>query len=240
MSPEVKGRVSALLAMVFGILGVGLTGRHFLVPYVARAQADKALQAPLFRALERHEPATYQIVRATMIEGIKSRRPMNEIAAATRPIIGQAAQKYLMTANDQALVDVVRATVDEIEQAARKDPAVGYGIMVPGAAPQQYVIGEYVEQKTLEAEVAATARLIESGARHAASPQDDERAAQLLRAIAAGVEQTYGDDVRLLDGGWRPGVNKKKACEVRVAMYRAILALPAHDAAQVLRLLLRD
>jgi len=224
---------------VFGLAAAGFAGRQLLFPYLARAQADKALQAPLFRALEQHEPATYQIVRATMIEGIEAHRPMSEVAAATRPIIGQAAQKYLAKADDQALVDVVRATVDEIEQAARKDPAVAYGIMYPGAAPR-YVIGEFVDEKTLEAEVAATARLIETGARNAASPQDDAAAAKTLREIAGELEKTYGEDVKLLDGGWRPGVDKKKVCEVRVAMYRAILALPPRDAAQVLRLILSD
>ena len=239
MSAERKGRVSAVLAMVFGILAVGLTSRNVLLPYLARRQADKALQAPLFRALERHEPDTYRIVRATMIQGIKDKRPMDEVAAATRPLIGQAAEKYLQTADDQALLDVVKATVDEIEQAARKDPAVGYGIMYPGAAPS-YVIGEYVDQKTLESEVAATARLIETGAEHRASPQDDEHAAKVLRGIASELQKTYGDDVQLLDRGWRPDVDKKRVCEIRVAMYRAIFALPQKDAAQVLRFILSD
>jgi len=238
MHQKSSGR--AALGAIFGFAlltaAIGFQAQRLAKPYLARQQADQALQGPLFRALQQYEPGTYQTIRFTLIEGIKSGKKPEEVGPVMHVLMSRVAEKYVLKASDRALCDYMRVTMDEIEEASRKDPGAGYAIMFPSSG--EYALGDYVSKATLDRDRDLLAQVITTGAQNQATPLDESAARKMLTKLQKQLRARFGDDVEVLTHGWRPDVDKKKFCEVSVAMYRSVLELPTNEAAQVLRLVL--
>lgn len=219
-------------AIVFVI--IYSAGRRWIVrPHEASAQMA---EVPAFREIEKADPATYALIKNELVRAMDSGADHSAVQGRIHAAATLLVRKYIPRASDAAVRRYITVTVDEIEQLREKNPAVAAAVLFP--KPGTFIdINPYLSDATKQEDMTALAELVRSGAAAQGPPGDAEtdRADELLQDLIQPLLQKYGADIQMLSNPYAPDTDPQKLCAMIVELYRAVLALPEHDSAVVLR-----
>lgn len=213
----------------------GFAAFRFGLPMLADKQADRELlKTPAYRQIAKWEPEAYAEMKRQMIESIRRSDPPAVAQGHVRKIVEGLAKKYMKTADDMALIDYIKVTADEIRQVADKDKNVAFDMLFNSNA--NIDITKYIDHATLQHDMDALAEVIRSGVAKEGSPQDDQRALQLLRGVIKSMQNDYGEQANL---AFSPTTSSDKGQSVDMALefYKRVLTLRSDQSAKILRLL---
>jgi hypothetical protein len=213
----------------------GFAAFKFGLPMFIDNQADRELlKTPAYRQIAKWEPDAYAEMKRQMIASMQRGDSPAVAQGHVRKIVEGLAKKYMKTADDMALIDYIKVTADEIRQVAGKDSSLAFDMLFNSNA--NIDITKYIDKATQQHDMDALAEVIRSGVAKEASPQDDQRAMQLLRGIITTMRNDYGDQANL---AFAPTQASDKARSVQMALefYNRVLSLRSDQSAKVLRLL---
>ena len=213
----------------------GFAAYKFGLPMFIDKQADQELlKTPAYRQIAKWEPEAYAEMKRQMIASMQRGDSTAVAQGHVRKIVEGLAKKYMKTADDMALIDYIKVTADEIRQVADKDSNVAFDMLFNSNASID--ITKYIDKATLQHDQDALAEVIRSGVAKEASPQDDQRAMQLLRGVIKTMHNDYGDQANL---AFTPAQSGDRARSVQMALefYKRVLNLRSDQSAKVLRLL---
>jgi len=213
----------------------GFAAFKFGLPMLIDKQADRELlKTPAYRQIAKWEPEAYAEMKRQMIASMQRSDPPAVAQGHVRKIVESLAKKYMKTADDTALIDYIKVTADEIRQVADKDSNVAYDMLFNSNSSID--ITKYIDHATQQHDMDALAEVIRSGVAKEGSPQDDQRAMQLLRGVVSSMHRDYGDDANL---AFSPKQTSDKARAVQMALefYNRVLSLRSDQSAKILRLL---
>jgi hypothetical protein len=225
-----------IVTAIVMVVGTPLVHRFLVNPY----RLDRVLATtPAYRALKEHEPQTYEKIRGEMLAAMRAGESPVATSARMRAVIATLLPKYLQTADDAALVEYMRVNMDELEEIARHDHATAYAFLVPDPAKPVNVM-EHVSADLKRRDSEALARLVATGAKRRTPRPPNGRAEPVLGEVVEQVRGQIGDDFDALQRMGQPDADPQKIVRATLILYRAILARPTGDAAEVLRFLLRE
>src|SRR5437588_763795 len=102
-------RLAGLLAIGLAWHAAGATDEAAVAAFEARL-----LENPVFAAIQHAAPETYAEVRSTVSAGVAQGHKTRELERAVQPYASKAIGKYLVLAEDDALLDMVGVIVAEI------------------------------------------------------------------------------------------------------------------------------
>jgi hypothetical protein len=146
------------------------TFRVFLLPHIQvwqyEEKVDQQLQEiPAYQAIQESDPRSYDRIREIVHDGIRDGQGPDIVASRIRGVISELVVKYIPHASDDAVIDLARVMVREIEQLTRVSPNVCYQFLFP----EQYGcldLGKYIDTKTRQDDLAALATLIRTATYH--------------------------------------------------------------------------
>jgi hypothetical protein len=211
----------------------GFAAFKFGLPMLLDKQADRELlKTPAYRQIAKWEPDAYAEMKRQMIASIQRSDGPAVAQGHVRKIVEGLAKKYMKTADDMALIDYIKVTADEIRQVADKDMNAAFDMLFNSNA--NIDITKYIDRATQQHDMDALAEVIRSGVAKEASPQDDQRALQLLREVIGGMHNDFGDDA---DMAFTPKGNKERSVQMALEFYKRVLTLRSDQSAKILRLL---
>jgi hypothetical protein len=232
---ERRQLVGVAVTVILMTAGSPLVHRYLVDPYRLDAVLDAT---PAYRALEEHEPQAYQRIRGEMLEATRRGESAVAASARMRAAIGALLPKYLQRADDDALIDYMRVTMDELEQISRHDIAAAYAFLVPDPAKPVNVMA-HISADLMRRDSEALARLIATGAKRREPHPPNARGEAAFEKVVEQVRGQIGDDFDALQRMGQPDADPQKIVRGTLVLYRTVFALPAADAAEVLRFLLR-
>jgi hypothetical protein len=213
----------------------GFAAFKFGLPMLVDKQADRELlKTPAYKQIAKWEPEAYAEMKRQMIVSIQRSDSPAVAQGRVRKIVEGLAKKYMKTADDMALIDYIKATADEIRQVADKDANVAFNMLFSSNA--NIDITRYVDKATQQHDMDALAEVIRSGVAKEGSPQDDQRARQLLRGVIKSMHTDYGEQANL---AFTPaqGSDRKQSVQMALEFYNRVLSLRSDQSAKILRLL---
>lgn len=197
---------------------------------------EHLLKVELFAALKEIEPAIYERVSASMMEGMRRGRPMSEIRAAILPEVSALYMQRTPYASDEAVIGLTELLVAQMEDLMGKDPRWCYQMMSEDAQLSGEA-GSHVRQDLRERELVVGAAVLRSAATGRYGPRPDEAFERQIEEVVGQLMATWGSDAAVLADLGDPSVDAATACGVTLDMYRLILAKPKAEAGQMLRTL---
>jgi hypothetical protein len=214
----------------------GFAAFKFGLPMFLDKRADQELlKTPANRQIARWEPEAYAQMKHEMLASMQRGDPPAVAQGHVRKIVEKVANKYMKTADDSALIDYIKVTVDEIRQVADKDSNAAFDMLFK--TNSNIDTSGYIDTATQQHDLDALAAVIRSGVAKEASPQDDQRAMQLLRGVVVSMRNDYGEQGVLALSPARSS-DKAKSVQLALEFYKRLLSLRSDQAAKVLRLVL--
>lgn len=239
---EKRSSVSPLriIGGVFGFLGGLLAWQLGVRPMLIEYQADKALsQTAAFEQIKRWDPEAYAQMKRAAVSSMRRGESPARLQGGVRAVVAGVVKKYIPHASDEALLDYLRITMEEVAQVNAKDPDAAYAMLFGN--DMNFDMTKYVDEKTQQRDVAALAEIIRTGVAKEAGYQNNERATRLLQNLVQQFRSDVGADAELLalavQGG---GGDKRRTVDMTIELYRRVLAMRTDQAAQVFRLMLAN
>ena len=230
-------------------------------PMLIERRADRELmQVPAFQQIAKWEPAIYKRMKANVVAAVGRRESSAQIQGRIRADVQKLATQYMKTASDEAVVEYLQVTLEEIRQVSSKDPDVAFAMLYEQKTDVDMT--KYIDDATQKRDAAALTEIIHTGVAKEAGYQNDRRATQLLTQIVEGMRRDFGADGDLPFNGGRRAlpegdpnddamtrliraqavmqqpIDKARSVEMMVEFYNRVLSLRADQSAQIMRLLL--
>jgi hypothetical protein len=198
---------------------------------------SKLAQIPAFVAIRKHAPATYGELLAEFQRGRKEGLRDDQLVAAMKPKVMAVAMKSLPVTSNEAASAYMGVMVQEMRELRAQGNGLCYGFMFPQpGAPVNMV--KYVKKETVEADLQALAKVIESAAlAPQARPTEQEMTGSIQRVFMQ-LAAKYGADVALYENLGAPGLDKEKVCDMTIDLYDEVLKLPSPENGRVVRFML--
>lgn len=236
-SPGSRGAVILHAALFAAALALG---RHVVEPRIQAWRVESALlEMPVYRALQQHEPQSYQRIRLAIEQGIAQRWPQQRIWAATRPVINEVTARLLPQAPDEVLARFSHHLVDALARLHAQGGTACFSYVNP--APGEAVdFGELLGAAFTARELDLVADVVVATAAGRQPPVDPQEATPDLEAVVARLLVTYSqEDLAALENPQAPGLDKRRYCQLIADLYREAIALPAPRGARLVRFLLQ-
>lgn len=213
-------------------VAVAILGALWFARSGARAP-DEWRSLPVYQVLRRHEPEVY----ARLLEQHEAMRA-GRISTAqytnyANQVISEAATRRLGKASTGAKVALMRDMTDNLARLrARADDAC-FRYLYPEIAGGADVAGALTPEAQART-LALAGDVIRSSAENPSPPASRAEAAEKLGPIINAVYAEFGSDTTLMSRVREPGIDRHKVCDIALALYQRMLALPPEDAAMVL------
>lgn len=191
-------------------------------------------QQPVYRIIREHEPGLYVKVQANVLDSLKRNASSDELAVAARRPLEAYVQDVMLQVPDKELVQMMELSSDLTAILATANPELCVDMILgrPYGNISQYMPRELAERELAVTEAFVTA----SKAPDRAKLPPEEMANVLIQVIQARSEATgipFSEFAAVGDGTLPPA----RACSVAREFLLAVLALPAEQAAPLLRAL---
>jgi len=225
-----KGRAESIGAyVVAAVLSIALyaTAVSFLVwPFEVRQAARRTFtENPLFRAFQRLEPDTGQKLERTFEEwimrGDKSKVEALDVIADT---IMDSVPKYVPSASDASVVEMIRVKLDQWDKWAAQNPESCYQDMMEGRIGDSDVRNVQV----------ATEILVSAAEQPQALPIESEMR-PASNVVKKRMSMRYSEKDLAMAIEDQPGADPRKMCAIFRDFYREALALPEPQRGPYLR-----
>jgi hypothetical protein len=194
------------------------------------------LKVPTFAAIKRAEPETYAKILAAMMDAVKRGKSQTELNAVTLPFVANVTKKYLPVASGDAVIEMTKVLVAEMDAIASKDPVACYHFINPRPSDPSVSVADYISGELKNRDLAASAAVIETGSiRPQRVPAEAEVSGLMDRAVLGLSRKYNAEDIATLSDLNSPKVNRQKVCGIASGLYREVLMLPVPDQARLLR-----
>jgi hypothetical protein len=215
-------------------------GRELVEPRLQAQQVEyQLLELQVYRALKQYEPDSYAQIVAAFKEGIASKRPMEQIWATTRPVVGDVTSKRLPHASDAVLMSCAGHIVTAVSalHASGGTSCFSYINPAPGEATNfTAILGKEFEKKELD----LLAEVVTSAAGTTREPVPERDATADIEAVVGKLMQKYTqEDLASLQNPSSPTLDKRKFCQMTADLYREAMSLPEPRNAQLVRYLMQ-
>lgn len=196
--------------------------------------ADAQLQAqPVYQVVKRHEPELYAQILARYQASLDGRLTAAGFINFANDAISQAATRRLGRAPADAQLALMRDMTANLKRLRARPDDACFRYLYPEVA------GSADVATTLPADAQAhtlvlAAEVIRSSAETPAAPASPERAARMLAPVVDAVYAQFGADTQMMAHVREPGIDRAKVCDIAIALYDRVLALPPSDASLVL------
>jgi hypothetical protein len=219
-----------------GVVSEITSGDQFALSGLGRSPTleslDEGLQKErVFRVLKASRPEAYQSILEAELGAWRKGQSVEQLRAVTIPVVARVVSESLAYSSDEALLrygKLMASQLAALEKAPPKvcrDQIAGTG---SGAAASWF--SERLRAEELEVE----ADIIQSVDRSRKPVAPATLQASLQKAFAK-ARATSGNDVEALSQLNDPNADPKAVCRAASVFYGAIVALPAEDAAVLLR-----
>jgi hypothetical protein len=233
--PKTKPQFYRVLLVVFVVLG--FQGAHQfigpeLIEWKRNRDFDHFLSTdPLFSTVLADNPALKAPLRAAVLKAYQSGK-REEVAAAGRTLFASVFPQYLSRGSEGSVVKFTQSIVRSLRAMEDRDPERCYAYLHPGAGRSIVLTKDEGRDELL-----GTMRDVVQSAHANSTTLDEKSAKEFLQPVIAGLKGKYRDDLAVLQKAEDPGVNHAKVCEVTIALYSDVLALPPDEAGLVLKYL---
>ena len=189
--------------------------------------------APGYRLLKTQEPALWQLLNRELLhkrlEGVPAEQALGEMRGWLMDLINQR----MARADDETLVNYLRVSVEEMQALQQPDPQRCFRFLYPqvnGGINLQQVLSPELFQRDAQA-----LDLLLQQSTGNDMPIDQALAQGDLQGIVEKLYGKWGDKLQQLNMPADTAVDRSAMCAMSIDLYSAILALPAKQAANLLR-----
>lgn len=216
-------------------------GRELVEPRLHAQQAEaQLLELQIYQVLKQHEPDSYARILAAFKEGIANKRPVEEIWAVTRPVVGEVTSKRLPHASDAALIKFAGHIVSSVAalHASGGTACFSYINPAPGEALDfSTLLGKEAAQRELD----LVAEVVTSAAGQNRSPVPEADGTADVEAVIENLLKKYSqEDLASLQNPNSPNLDKRKFCQITADLYREAMSLPEPRNARLVRYLMQS
>ncbi|AIX72993.1 MULTISPECIES: hypothetical protein [Mixta] len=240
---RLAGRTVLLLSL-FGALALGgALGlyRYVILPErLLQARIDAAQQQmrrlPGYRIVQQQEPALWRQLNAELATEIRAGASPSQATGASRAMLADLLNQRIGHAGDEAINHYISVSLRQMESLRARDvqlcfrflfPQVGGGVNLNDALPESLVQDDLNGIEQLLRDSVGPERPVDLRAAH-----------QHLNDVVQQLYLKWGSDLQWLNAPADAHVNRQKMCDMTIDLYRAILALPHKQSANILRMML--
>lgn len=221
----------AVVAAGLVLLGLVILGARLGWFGAAGPDADLLAQ-PAYQVLKKHEPEAWQRVRAAHAHVADDAGRANFINVANAEFTA-AATRRLSRASAQSQLRLLHDLLANLQRLRARPGDACFRYLYPEIAGQAGVATQLPAEAQART-LALAADVIRSSAETPAPPPPAEEAARKLGPVVDAVYAQFGADTRLMSRVREPDIDRVKVCDIAIALYQRILALPPADASQVI------
>lgn len=231
-------RLRALTAILLVILPFAL-GNGLWFGYLQKKVMIARLQhelktVPVYLTLKKQLPALYQQIEENIEQDIQEGVPLQSTIDSLKSVIAELVAKRVMSTPDKEILDYARVIIDELKYLQKNNSEDCFKALFPqveGGIDPSRALSPSLNKRELEA---LNAILLASD--RPSSPFDFDGSKARLEALLDELYPDYGDDILMIARPDDPEVDKSKVCAITISLYDRVMALPPHEAADLMRL----
>ncbi|MDE1188521.1 MAG: hypothetical protein PW844_18920 [Pantoea sp.] len=200
---------------------------------LAAEVASQLSQAPGYRLLKTQEPALWQLLNHELLHKRLAGVPPDEALGEMRGWLLDLVNQRLMRASDAAIINYISVSVEEMKALQQQDAQTCFRFLYPqviGGINLQRMLSPALNQRDAQA-------LDELLAQSTGDDQvvDNQVAQRDLQKVVETLYGKWGDRLQQLNMPADTTVDRSAMCAMSIDLYSGILALPAKQAANLLR-----
>lgn len=230
--------LAVLVALIFGVW----SGYRLVMLPEARLQAriDRAQQQLThlqgYRILQQQEPALWRQLNAELAAQLRAGVSPPLAIGHLRAMLNDLLNQRIGRAGDKAINNYIAVSLEQMQQLRAHDvqlcfrflfPQVSGGVNLNKVLPEALIQQDRLAIETLLQDSMGAEQTVDLHAAH-----------RDLNLIVQQLYASWGNDLQWLNAPADAHVNRQKMCDMTIELYRAILALPARQSANVLRMML--
>lgn len=195
---------------------------------------------PVWRVIREQEPALYRQMNRRAQELEDAGESQQRIIDLLQPQFNALMSQRLQEAPDDNVVAWMRASIEQTAQIQKVSGDTCFRYQFPGVKGgidvTQYLTPEQMQYRfEVDARMMRAAR---GAGRHKVSEQEREQARAALEPVVKHMQQLYGQDIALMAAPQQAQGKEALVCDMVLALWRQVLALPPEKAAAIIRLTL--
>jgi hypothetical protein len=216
-------------------------GRELVEPRLHAQQAEsQLLELSVYQALKQHEPDSYARILEAFKDGIASKRPIEQIWAVTRPVVGEITAKRLPHASDSTLIKFAGHIVSSVGALHANGGTACFSYINPAhgeALDFTALLGKEAAQRELD----LVAEVVTSAAGQNRSPVSEAEGTADVEVVIGNLLKKYSqEDLASLQNPNAPNLDKRKFCQITADLYREAMLLPEPRNARLFRYLMQS
>jgi hypothetical protein len=222
------------LAVAATVLMQAFVTPRVLESWAGERARDELLAVPVYRVLEKYEPATFETLLAEYRLVVLDRGRIEVFTDQANSLISTAATRHIAHASDAALLALMHDMLDKLRVLRAKSPDDCYRYLFPKVAGPPDT-KRYFDRTSQERTLGLMADVIRTSAEKPVPVPPVERVQNLLGPIVNAMYAEYGESTAALSHAEQPNADRRVVCTVSVALYEKVMSLPPADSAAVIR-----
>lgn len=218
-------------------VGIGIVACNLIImPAYNEWKSLKVLEnIPLYKTIKEVDPEEYKSISAELKKAVKEKKNSEYILTKVRPVITKLIKKHSPYASDQSLINYMKINIEEIRQVGGKTADGCYQMLFPEIYGS-IQISNFVDKKIAEQDLEALNEVLKSAkTRQKQTAIDSADLEKNYEKIMKELLPKFGKDLVILENLNAKDVDKKKGCEISIAIMESMLNLPTKDAAGMIR-----
>ncbi len=192
------------------------------------------LQVPAFETIKKHEPETYNKLVEDLGNLKENGSSRQEGIDRVRQQISKVVIRRLPAASDEAILDYMQVTLDEMKYLNDQSGALCFRFLyteVEGGVDGSKVFPREIQERDFD----ALNRVIETSVgSESIVPQESDVLAN-LETVYREIYHRYGDDARELEDPVNSSLPPSRICDITHSLYTRVMTLPPDESADIFR-----
>ncbi|MTD37959.1 topoisomerase II [Erwinia sp. CPCC 100877] len=194
-------------------------------------------EIPVWQVIREQEPAIYSELNKRVQEMEQVGQSQQQIIDLLQTQITALAMQRLQEAPDDSVVAWMRASIEQAAQIQKASGDACFRYLFPAAKggidAAKYLTPTQMQRRfDVDAQMMRAAR---GAGRHRVSSQERKQARAALELVLEHMQQLYGQDVLLMAAPQQAQGKESRVCDMVLAFWRQVLALPPEKAAAIVR-----
>lgn len=216
-------------------LSLNALSKEYILPRIELYQIESGLlETPIFNAIKRYDPGTYDSIIHRLQEGIDRNQGQLELIGEVRARMEAMMLKRVPVASDAAAVDYMKAQVHMMRFFYAQDSDLCYRFMFPQlSAP--FNPATYLPKPLMQEVFTAQAAIIQTSAEHPQPIPSEHDVRKDMDQVMRVLHREHGSKIAIYQQLLNPSVNKDDACDMTANLYDAVMQLPIERSGKLLR-----
>ena len=224
---------TALFFLIFAAFSYTLTPK--VSKYFFMRDIDNAMMKnPMFVGIKDYDAKLYQSILDEASNSFDKGETKDDMFSNIYKITQNLLESKLPTADDDLIIDYTEFTMKKVKYFLSQNNESCFQVLFPNP---EATIDTSIPQDLIDQEVVIFNKMLKKPKRDNKT-LDEMEFINLVKPIYIKLEQSYPEELIILENPHNPNINKVKACELVVEMYTEIIKLPTEDAGSVLRTML--